>query len=132
MPELAQVNIFCGRNGAGKSSVRDAVALALTANLGRVSLKKDAIQLITEKAGAPATCEVVDSDGDSYAVSITPAGKIHDSQAGRDPHPAMAYVLDAQRVAHLKDEERRAFLFGLMGLKTTGERHPAAAGKARL
>ena len=116
----APVTLLCGANGAGKSSCRDAVALALTADLGRVSLKKDAPALIREGADL-AVCEVKNADGDEWRVTINRSGKIHDSQAGRDPHPAMAYVLDAQRLAHLKDEERRAFLFGLMGLRTTGE-----------
>ena len=71
----AQVQLFAGHNGAGKSSIRDAVALALTADLGRVTLKKDAAQLITAGASS-AACEVQTSDGDTYGVAITAAGKM--------------------------------------------------------
>lgn len=113
------VQLFCGPNGAGKSSLRDAIALALTADLGRVSLKKDAGQLV--RAGdSQAICEVRDVDGDTWAVTITAAGKIADSQKGRQTDPTLAYVLDAQRFAQLDATERRAFLFGLMGVKLDG------------
>lgn len=112
----APVALVCGANAAGKSSMRDAVALALTADLGRVSLKKDAPALIREGADL-AVCEVKDADGDEWRVTIGRNGKIHDSQKGRETDPVLAYVLDAQRFARLAPTERRAFLFGLMGVK---------------
>lgn len=113
----APIVLLCGQNGAGKSSIRDAVALALTADLGRVSLKKEAPALIREGADL-AVCEVKNADGDEWRVTITGAGKIADSQKGRNTDPALPYVLDAQRFARLTPTERRAFLFGLMGVKT--------------
>jgi energy-coupling factor transporter ATP-binding protein EcfA2 len=122
----ATVQLFAGRNGAGKSSLRDAVALALTADLGRVSLKKEAAQLIHTGADT-AVCELRDADGDTYTVTINAAGKITDSFKGRETDPTLPYVLDAQRFARLDDKERRAFLYGLMGMKTD----PAAV-RARL
>jgi hypothetical protein len=112
----APVALFCGKNAAGKSSLRDAVALALTADLGRVHLKKEAPALIRHGADL-AVCEVKDADGDEWRVTITAAGKIADSQKGREPEPVLSYVLDAQRLARLDPTERRAFLFGLMGVK---------------
>lgn len=112
----APVQLFAGRNGAGKSSLRDAIALALTADLGRVSLKKDAPQLIHTGADG-ACCEVTTADGDTYSVTISAAGKIADSMKGREPEPTMAYVLDAQRFSRLDATDRRAFLYGLMGVK---------------
>jgi energy-coupling factor transporter ATP-binding protein EcfA2 len=111
-----RVALFCGANGAGKSSLRDAVALALTADLGRVSMKKDAPALIHGDADA-AVCEVRNSDGDTFAVSISRSGRIADSQKGRETDPALPYVLDAQRFARLDPTDRRGFLFGLMGVK---------------
>ena len=113
----APVQLFCGPNGAGKSSIRDAVALALTADLGRVSLKKEAGQLVTEGAKA-ARCEVTTSDGDVYAVSISNAGKITDGASGKASDPVWPYVLDAQRFGQLSANERRTFLMGLMDVKT--------------
>jgi hypothetical protein len=114
----APVQLLVGRNGAGKSSIRDAVALALTADLGRVSLKKEAPALIHDGASA-AHCEVDTADGDLYGVTITAGGKITDTRSGKDSDPVQSYVLDAQRFARLDVKERRAFLFGLMGLKLT-------------
>lgn len=107
--------LLCGANGAGKSSCRDAVALALTGDLGRVGLKKEAAQLITDGAEA-ATIELVDADGDAYAVTISKAGRITTGHK-TEPHPAVAYALDAQRFAALSDTERRQFLLDLVGVK---------------
>lgn len=111
------VQLFAGRNGAGKSSLRDAIALALTADLGRVGLKKEAPALITDGADL-AVCRIVDADGDEYQVSLSRSGKIIDSRGGRDSDPILPYVIDAQRFARLPHAERRAFLLGLMGIKT--------------
>ena len=113
------ITLFCGENAAGKSSVRDAIALALTADLGRVSLKKEAPQLI--HTGAQSAVAEVGVDGQPWAVTITAAGKIADSRKGHDVPPALPYVLAAQRFARLSVDERRAFLFGLMGVKTDAD-----------
>jgi energy-coupling factor transporter ATP-binding protein EcfA2 len=113
----APVQLFCGPNGAGKSSIRDAVALALTADLGRVSLKKEAGQLVREGEKA-AYCGVTTSDGDVYGVSISNAGKMTDSASGKTPDPVLPFVLDAQRFGQLSANERRTFLMGLMDVKT--------------
>lgn len=110
------VHLFAGANGAGKSSVRDAVALALTSDLGRVGLKKEAGQLVNSRA-QHAVCEVENADGDRWSVTISQAGKIVDSQKGRDNDPVLACVLDAQRFASMDATARRAFLFDLMGVK---------------
>lgn len=116
----APVALIAGANGAGKSSIRDAVALALTADLGRVSLKKEAGQLVRSGA-AFARCGVTDADGDEFAVTVKAGGQISDSQKGRETPPALPYVLDAQRLARMADDERRSFLFGLMGVATDAQ-----------
>ncbi len=113
------VQIFSGRNGAGKSSVRDAIALALTGDLGRVSLKKAAGQLVSDGANAAVIEINHDAMADTPAfVNITAGGKmVHKAP---DLSPLLPYVLDAQRFARLTADERRAFLFGLMGLSADG------------
>lgn len=110
----APVQLFAGRNGAGKSSIRDAVVLALTGDLGRVSLKKDAAQLISDGATGPAVC-VVTADDAVHGVSISPAGKLTSSRK-LAPDQVLLYVLNAQRFAALPASDRRGFLYGLMGL----------------
>lgn len=112
------VTLIAGHNGAGKSSIRDAVALALTADLGRVSLKKEAPALITD--GADSALVEIDSDAGAFAVVINAAGKITDGASGRETSAALPFVLDAQRFAQLDANERRAFLFGLMDVRTDG------------
>ena len=114
-----RVNLIAGSNGAGKSSLRDAIALALTADLGRVSLKKDAPALVTD--GADAAHVQVDTENFSSSVSITASGKIVDSLKGVQVPDVLRFVLDAQRFARLEPKDRRAFLFDLMGLKAGGD-----------
>ncbi len=113
------VQLMCGPNGAGKSSVRDGIALALTADLGRVGLKKDAPQLITD--GADGANVVLQTSAGEVAVAIAASGRIADSLKGVELPPALPYVLDGQRFARMTPEERRGFLFGLMGLSAGGD-----------
>lgn len=113
VPLAKRINLFAGANGAGKSSLRDAIALALTADLGRVSLKKEAGQLVTDGADVAAIALTV--DGRELFVSITAAGKVTDKAGGLES-PALRFALDGQRFARLEPKERRAFLFDLMGL----------------
>jgi DNA repair exonuclease SbcCD ATPase subunit len=55
MPLTKPVTLICGANASGKSSIRDAVALALTADLARVGLKKEAGQLVRSGANCATT-----------------------------------------------------------------------------
>lgn len=107
------VTLFVGHNYAGKSSVQEAIRMALTGESVRVALKKDYGALITneEKIGF---VEVAVEDS-SYSV-VLPTGK-----GNHRDDPSLPYVLDAQRFAMLDANERRAFLFGLMGLSASGE-----------
>lgn len=107
------VTLFAGENYAGKSSLQEAVRMALTGEPVRVHLKKEYGALVHEgqKAGHAA---VTLADG-AEAVITLPGGK---TSSGYTPPAALPYVLDAQRFARLDEKERRSFLFGLMGLKT--------------
>lgn len=103
------VALFAGENYAGKSSVQEAVRMALTGESVRVGLKKDYGALVTDGQES-GFVEVTTSEA-SYSV-VLPSGKgIHSD------NPMLPYVLDAQRFAKLDDKARRAFLFGLMGIK---------------
>lgn len=104
------VTIVAGRNGSGKSSVNDAIRHALTGETVRVNLKKDYGDLVTDGQES-GFVEVATADA-NYSV-VLPSGKgIHCDNA------TLPFVLDAQRFSHISPNERRSFLFGLMGLLT--------------
>lgn len=107
------VQLFAGRNGAGKSSLMEGIRHALTGETVRVGLKKDYGSLLTE--GAESGFVEVVSGVAVYAVAL-PSGK-----GAASGETALPYLLDAQRFASLSPDERRAFLFGLMGLSSSGD-----------
>lgn len=119
------VALVAGKNYAGKSSVQEAVRMALTGETVRVSLKKDYGRLVTE--GQEVGFAVVEIE-DGQAAMTLPGGAHERHSALLATHEkALPMVLDAQRFARLPDQERRAFLFGLMGLSADG-----SAVRARL
>ena len=110
------VCLVVGPNGSGKSSLHEAVRQALTGESVRVHLKKDYQKLVTD--GAEVGYAVVDHDGERSAITM-PSGANEHTGDGR-PTAAVSFCLDAQRFARLDANERRLFLFGLMGLQTDG------------
>lgn len=108
------VALFAGQNGSGKSSLKEAIRMALTGESVRVSHKNQYAALVTEgyKFGL---VEVLGTDeGQEWIASIIiPSGK---GQHSTDAF--VEFVLDAQRFARMDTAERRSFLFGLMGLST--------------
>lgn len=112
------VTLFAGRNGSGKSSTQEAIRMALTGEAVRVGLKKDYGRLVTE--GAESGFAEVEIDGTVRAFVTLPDGKTT-PLTEYVPPTALPYVLDAQRFAKLEPNERRAFLFGLMGLSAGGD-----------
>ena len=113
LPVKAPVLLVAGKNGAGKSSVQEAVRHALAGDAARVSLKKEFRSLITE--GADAGFATVTTDSGERSI-VLPSGKgVHQD------HPALPFVLDPSRFARLGTDERRQFLFGLFGLSADGE-----------
>lgn len=110
------VCLVAGPNGSGKSSIQEAVRQALTGESVRVHLKKDYQQIVTD--GAELGYAVVDHDGERSAITL-PNGTHEHTGDGRPP-AAVSFCLDAQRFARLDANERRQFLFGLMGLQTDG------------
>lgn len=117
VPLTKPVTLFAGKNGAGKSSLQEAVRMALTGESVRVGMKKDYGQLVTE--GAKSGFAEVTIDGTVRAFVTLPDGKTT-PLTDYVPPTALPYVLDAQRFAKMDANERRAFLFGLMGLSAGG------------
>lgn len=115
--------LISGDNGSGKSSVLDAVSMALTGDLRRVSLKKDADYLINlgSESGSVRIC--VD-DEDQHLLEVS-KGKVVTNNT--DQSPALPFVLDASRFASVTSDERRKLLFDISGCSITG-----AAVKQRL
>ena len=116
LPLDRPVTIIAGANGSGKSSLLDAIKMALTADLTRVKVKKDSGELVRTGAKV-AQCEVTIGPDSVHLVTISAAGKITDNVKS-EPNPILPYVLDAQRFDPLPDNDRRTFLQGLMGVKT--------------
>ena len=108
--------LFAVKNFSGKSSLQEAVRMALTGESVRVSLKKDYRKLVTD--GADVGFCVVEHDGQQSAITI-PNGA-HEHTGPSRPLPLLPFCLDAQRFSLLTKDERRSFLFGLMNLRTDG------------
>ncbi|KTT33783.1 hypothetical protein SB18R_03070 [Pseudomonas oryzihabitans] len=107
------VLLVSGDNGAGKSSLLDAISMAFTGQPRRVSLKKEIGQLLTEgtKKGE-AHVVLADAAGDETAAWVMlPGGK----SAPLPESPFLPFVLDAARFAGLDGKERRKILFELTG-----------------
>ena len=110
------VLLVCGKNHSGKSSVAQAVRMALTGEPSRVVLKKEYKQLVSDDAEVGYA--VVEHDGGQSAITI-PNGA-HEQTGSRRPSELLPFVLDAQRFASLDANERRKLLFALTGISITG------------
>lgn len=117
LPLVKPITLIGAHNGAGKSSLKDAISFALVADLCRVSRKGDAASLISE--GASTACVQIQADADDFEVHIAKTGKINDHTAGPAPHPALPFVLDPTRFALLNEADRRTMLFSLLGIETS-------------
>ena len=110
--------LFAGKNASGKSSLQEAVRMALTGESVRVSLKKEYGRMLTE--GQTVGYVVVDHDGHQSAITL-PNGAHEHTNGNGSLQAVLPYVLDAQRFSSLPANDRRAFLFGLMSLRTDGD-----------
>ena len=117
------VTLIAGRNGAGKSSLLEAVRMAMSGDPVRVARKKDCGQLVTDghKAGM---VRVEFADG-RFATVALPDGKVNrHGQIVEDPDKARAalpYVLDASLFAQAGQDARRELLFALTGCSASAE-----------
>lgn len=109
-----QALLIAGANGAGKSSIAEAVRQALIAQAERVTLKKDFGKLLHGQADSGHAI-VTTSLGD-YGV-LLPDGKQTGDTAAL-PF-ALAYCLDPAKFALADADQRRTFLLKLMGVKIT-------------
>lgn len=112
--------LIASHNGMGKSSVRDAIAMAFTRETPRgIDLKKNLGQLINDNGskagGAVITC-AGDPDTDDQAFGFAlPKGTF----TGPELPDAMKVAIDGQRFSAMSVAERRTFLFALTGRRAT-------------
>lgn len=112
------VTLFCGRNGSGKSSIQEAVRMAICQDQVRdVTVKKEYSKLLHGDAKAGGAVVTIDNDPDSSFAFNMPKGEF----MGPEITDPMRVALNGQRFAMMKPDERRTFLFGLTKLRATGK-----------
>lgn len=112
------VTLFCGRNGSGKSSIQEAVRMAICQDQVRdVTVKKEYGKLLHGDAKAGGAVVTIDNDPDSSFAFNMPKGEF----MGPEITEPMRVALNGQRFAMMKPDERRTFLFGLTKLRATGK-----------
>ncbi|MGU0642153.1 AAA family ATPase [Pseudomonas aeruginosa] len=113
----APVLLVAGHNGAGKSSLLDAIAMAFNGQPRRVSLKKEMDKLISEGAKkGEARVEWLDA---AYEVQVCGVALPTGKGSPLTDSPFLPYVLDASLFASLDAKERRRVLFDLSGASTS-------------
>ncbi len=105
------VAFFAAKNEQGKSCVQEAVRFCLQSEAVRVDLKKEYPAMVREGAKKGSVSVVVDGEEVTRDVAT---GKL---TAGAEPDLLiLPFVLDAGKFSTFKDNERRSFLFNLMGV----------------
>lgn len=108
------VVLFCGPNAAGKSSLQEAIRMAITRDEIRdVKLKKEYGKLVHDGSKAGGAC-VYTEGSEAFAFNM-PAGDF----SGPEIPESMRIALHGQRFAEMTADERRSFLFGLTGCRAT-------------
>ncbi len=112
------VTLFAGRNGSGKSSIQEAVRMAICQDQVRdVTTKKEFGKLVHGDAKAGGAHIAIDNDPDKGFAFNMPKGDF----TGPEISESMRVALNGQRFARMTADERRTFLFGLTKLKPNAE-----------
>ena len=109
------ITLFAGHNGQGKSSLAQAVRMAMTGKPSRVSLKKDFGALVRE--GAKKGSAVVRFANGTEASVTVPKGEWVEEYPAHITVPRLEAVLEPGTFARMSADERRNFLFDLTGLR---------------
>lgn len=114
-PTDAPVTLFCGANGAGKTSIAEGVRFALTGIPSRVSVKGEH-QAIVSTGAKVADAEVkytCEGEEGIAAASLPPLW--HEVSGPALPPAAVLHCLTNPRAfAQMAQDDRRTFLFDLM------------------
>lgn len=111
LPITTPLVLVGGDNEAGKSSLCEAIRMALLGENGRVDYKKDMGQLVTD--GATDGVITVETAGGGVSV-LLPDGKQHGTLPESE-HPALPYVLEPRRFAAASADDRRTLMFRVTG-----------------
>ncbi|CZT29870.1 AAA family ATPase [Pseudomonas cerasi] len=103
----APITMVCGHNGAGKSSLKEAIGLAL-GEAARVAKKGDYKMLITE--GQKKGQIIIGHDGAASTITL-PTGK--GERTDVDGQEYLPFVLNPDAFAKLDDKAKRSLLFAL-------------------
>lgn len=112
------ITLFAGRNGSSKSSISEAVRMAICQdNVRDITKKNQFAALVHEGAKAGGAQVVMDDEMDMTFAFNMPKGDF----TGPEIPESMRVALHGQRFAKMDDKERRTFLFGLAKLKPNAE-----------
>ena len=111
------VTLFCGPNGASKSSIQESVRMAFTGKTLRVNLKKEYPLLVSDGAKTGKAVVVTDIGTASFELPSGTHTLEGDLKLGLPD--ALEYVLNAQAFASIPLEARRTFLFALTNCNVT-------------
>lgn len=112
------VSLFCGKNGSGKSSIQEAVRMAICQDQVRdVTKKNEYSKLVHDEAKAGGAVITIDNDQDTTFAFNMPKGDF----SGPEITEPMRVALHGQRFALMTPDQRRTFLFGLTKLKPNAE-----------
>ncbi|MNQ37306.1 chromosome segregation protein [compost metagenome] len=112
------VMVISADNAAGKSSIADAISMAMIGKPCRVNAKKDLGQLLHNGAEKGRVSIMFDDTGEGAEFRL-PKGEHHVNEfAGSEFVP---FVLDPSLFARLRDDERRTMLYKLTSVKASAK-----------
>lgn len=120
------VHFFAGANASGKSSIAEAVRLAMTGDSLRVQHKKDYAALLHDPAQKSALVEVgvfdtiLDDEPEMYRVHLPEGKRVAPLKNSDALEARLRCVIDSQRFARLDDKEKRRMLFDVMDVSFDG------------
>lgn len=115
--EFAPLTIVCGPNRAGKSSLQNAIRLALCGEISRVHLKSQYRQLVRDPAKLAKVVATL-SDGNSRSVVLKYSGTGHSIPQDAVIAPEL---LDMHRLSGMLVPERAEALYALCGVQKNRE-----------